>query len=111
MSPEKPLSQVRQDYARSWARIEPYLPTNLSEHYRNFVRDYFRDQLRIVKGCPTKAGRILSGLDNRAGFTTFEWQNQPLLAAIDFAVRGSSNRRDPDTKQPIEPAFRINHDK
>ena len=101
------LAEAKQLYARSWADIALRLPEDFNPHYEDFARTYFRGQLRIAKGQRRKAGRILRGLDERTGYKEFEKKNQPLLAAIDIAVRGSSSWQD-DLKRPIKPLFRLN---
>ena len=106
--PEEETSLVKEknSYVRHWSMIVSELPEDFSPHYLGFVRDYFRGQLRIARGQRKKAKRIIDGLVKRTGFVEFEDQNQPLFAAIDIVVRGSTNRRDFKGKQ-IEPAFRI----
>lgn len=93
-------------YVRHWTRIEAELPEDFNRHHIKFVKDYFRAQLRIAQGRNKKARRILTGLVDRTGYKEFEKANRPILAAIDIAVRGSSNWED-ELKRKVEPAFRI----
>lgn len=106
--PEEKTSLVKEknSYVRHWTMIVSELPEDFSPHYLGFVRDYFRGQLRIARGQRKKAKRIIDGLVKRTGFVEFEDQNQPLFAAIDIAVRGSTNRKN-FKGDPVEPSFTI----
>ena len=97
------LSDAKSQYVKSWADISSRLPDNLNPHYKKFIRDYFRAQLRLQIGQNVKARRIFSGLDKRVGFREFEDKHQPLLAAIDIAVRGT-------TFNKVAPSFAIEED-
>ena len=88
------VTEAKKGYAGCWVEVESQLPENLNPHHKAFVRDYFRAQLRISRGQKTKASRIFKGLDKRAGYLEFEDANQPLLSAIDVAVRGNTHRKD-----------------
>lgn len=105
-SKKRLLKEERNTYVRYWSQISSELPDNFDPHHVGFVRDYFRAQLRIAKGKKRKARRILDGLVKRTGYKEFEDNNRPILAAIDIAVRGSTNWED-DYRRKIEPAFRI----
>jgi len=101
-----PLAEERDSYVRRWSQISSELPEDFSRHHINFARDYFRAQLRIARGQKKKARRILNGLVDRTGYKEFEKENRPILAAIDYAVRGTSHWED-DLRKKVEPAFRI----
>lgn len=108
MGPET-LSEHKRLYSHSWADVSSYLPEDLDPNFKKFVRDYYRAQLRIANGAHKKAKRILDGLDKRHGFREFEMKNQPLLTAIEMAVRGNSTRVDPMTGEKVKPLFTVNH--
>lgn len=98
--PATSLTESRNHYVRSWATIAVRLPNDLTPGQEKFVKGYFRAQLRLAQGKPTKAGRIFKGLESNQDYSGFEEENQDLLAAIDLAVRG-------ETRWDVEPAFRI----
>ncbi len=75
---------------------------------RNVLKSYYRAQLRIARGQKTRARKILNGLDDNQIFINLEEEHPDLLAAIDIAVRGSTNHRD-FKGDPIKPLFRLNH--
>ncbi len=100
------FSEAKNHYVRCWSDIASHLPNDFKPRYNDFVRGYFRAQLRVAKGQRVRAREIFKGLDRRRGFKEFEKDNQSLLAAIDIVVTGKSNRSD-DLKRPIEPLFRI----
>ncbi len=93
-------SEDKKVWVNSWAQINIHLPENFDPHNRKFLRGYFRAQLRIARGQMVKAGRIMDGLDVKPGFREFEDENGALLAAVDIAVRGKTNRN-------IEPLFHL----
>ena len=98
------FAEAKKELARNWAMISACIPEDLDPHYKNFVRGYFRAQVRIEAGDKKRGRRILEGLDKITGFKEFEDSNQELLAAIDIAVRGRTNRVD-EIDNPIEPLF------
>jgi hypothetical protein len=97
----KNVEEARRVYAKSWADIKIQLPKDFSPHNIGFVRDYFRVQLRIARGQKVRAKELMSGLVKRTGFEEFESSNESILAAIDIAVRGSTNR------DGVKPAFKL----
>lgn len=101
------LEETRRGYAKSWAEIKGHLSEDFNKHHLGFVRDYFRVQLRIAKGQKVRAKEIMNGLVKRTGFEEFEMNNEPILAAVNIAVRGSTNRKELNGK-PIKPAFTLN---
>jgi len=100
------LGITKERLAKHWSDINLQLPEEFNPHYRSFIRDYFRAQLRIEEGNRKKASRILSGLDKRPGFTQFEFKNEQVLAAIDIAVHGSTKRVD-ELGEPLKPSFKV----
>ncbi len=98
------FKEAKKELTRSWAVLSTYIPENLNPHYKKFVRDYFRAQVRIETNNKKKARRILDGLESRTGYSEFEAKHENLLAAIDIAVRGQTNRVD-EIGKPIEPLF------
>lgn len=104
------LQETKHSFVRSWADISSKIPPEIHKGMENLLKDYFRAQLRIAKGQKKRAAAILKGLDKKTGFLEFEESNQPLFAAIDFAVNGRSNRRD-ELGEQIEPLFRLNSTK
>lgn len=80
----------------------------LTEGRENVLEGYYRAQLRIARGKTTKAHNILRSLDKNVIYQRLEEEHGDLLAAIDIAVRGKSNRRN-FKGDPIEPLFRLNH--
>ncbi|KKQ50612.1 MAG: hypothetical protein US95_C0001G0006 [Candidatus Woesebacteria bacterium GW2011_GWB1_38_5] len=96
------LQKTKSCYIKSWSEISSKLPDSIDADYGNFIRDYFRAQLRLAQGKRVKAGRIFHSLDKRTGFAEFEASNEPLLAAIDIAVRGETKRTE------VIPKFEIN---
>lgn len=80
--------------------IESRLPDGIDPQYLAFLKGYFRAQLRVAKRQTGRAKEIFDNLDGKEGYKEFTTNNQPLLAAIDLAVRGENRRK-------IEPAFVI----
>lgn len=81
------------DEEKRWSEISSKLPGNLSQQDQDFVEEYFRAQVMIAQGLKEEARRIFEELEKR-GFRKFEDKYPGLLAAVDLAVRGSTNRRD-----------------
>jgi len=79
-------------HVRSWAQMDGQL-TEINPHDRKFARAYFKSQVFIVEGRPTKAKRLFRLLDKMTGFRDFEDKNEGLLRSIDIAVRGETTRR------------------
>lgn len=102
------IQEVKTLLTSSWAEIAAHLPRDFNRHHKDFVRTYFRVQVRIAKGQKKRAREIFRGLEKKTGYNEFEEVNKPLLAAIDVAVRGSSNWVD-ESRKPIQPLFRLNH--
>ncbi len=92
------LREIRTNWVLSWSDIRSRLPADFNPHHVRFLRDYFRAQLRIKRGQRTKAQRIFDGLEKRIGYPEFEDMQREWLAAVDVAVRGTTNR-------DIPPAF------
>ncbi|MEK7188843.1 MAG: hypothetical protein AAB685_03260 [Patescibacteria group bacterium] len=97
--------EAKNSLVRSRAEISAKIPDEIDKGMRNLLMDYFRAQLRIAKGQKTRAREILKGLDKKPGFLDFEKNNEPLFAAIDFAVHGRTNRQD-ELGRPIKPLFK-----
>lgn len=74
----------------------------------NVLKSYYRAQLRIARGQKIRAKEILNGLNDKQIFIDLEEKNPDLLAAIDIAVKKTTNRRN-FKGDPIEPLFRLNH--
>lgn len=92
-----------------WSLIIDHIPAHLLIEGRgNLLKDYYRAQLRIARGQKIRAKGILGGLIKDKIFLSLEEQHEDLLAAIDFAARGGSNRRN-FKGEPVEPLFRLNH--
>ena len=91
--PSNNVFEARKGKVRSWSELSSYLSEDINPHDAKFIRTYFRAQLRIAEGRNKKAGEIFRGLDKKVGFKDFEEANNPLLAAIDIVVRGSTNRK------------------
>ncbi|OGM04465.1 hypothetical protein A2129_01445 [Candidatus Woesebacteria bacterium GWC1_42_13] len=102
------IQEVKTLLVSSWAEIAAHLPADFNRHHVGFARDYFRVQLRLAKGQKKRAREIFRGLEKRNGYNEFETTNKRLLAAIDLAVRGSTNWVD-ESRQPVDPLFRLNH--
>ncbi len=100
MTIEGTYSEQKKAWVNNWGQIDGHLPEDFNSHYEEFVWQYFRAQLRIARGQMVKAGRIMDDLDGQPGFREFEEKNESLLAAIEIAVRGKTNRR-------VEPLFRL----
>ena len=100
---ESEIGKARHEVFACWFQIVSHLPEDFDPHHKKFVKQYFRAQLRISRDQKTKAARILSGLQKKVGFLDFEEENESLLAAVDLAVRGSTNRKN------VEPLFKINN--
>lgn len=101
-----PIGETKQRLAKHWSDITLHLSDEYNPHYKSFIRDYFRAQVRIEEGNRKKAGRILSGLDKRPGYMEFEAKNEHLLAAIDIAVHGNTNRVN-ELGEPVKPSFEV----
>lgn len=95
--------EKRKGQVKSWSDLSSYIPKEVKPEHIDFLRTYFRAQLRISEGRVDKAGTIINGLVKRPGFSDYEKQNQQLFAAIDVVVRGSTNRQLKDKN----PAFRV----
>ena len=80
----------------------------LREGREGVLESYYRAQLRIKREKIRKAGKILKSLDKNEIYQRLEEEHGDLLAAIDIAVRGKTNRRN-FKGEPIEPLFRLNH--
>jgi hypothetical protein len=104
----KSLKDEARLYAKGLSDISSKIPQDVLRENENFIKTYFRAQLRIAKGQNTRAKEILNGLDKKTGFLKFEEKNEPLLAAIDIAVRKTTNRKD-ERRNPIEPLFRLDN--
>ena len=76
----------------SWPEMAGQLQ-EIDPHCRRFARAYFKSQVFIVEGRPTKAKRLFRLLDKMTGFRDFEDKNEGLLRSIDIAVRGETTRR------------------
>lgn len=105
------LSEARTLYVTGWADIASRLPEDLSPEDVSYARTYFRAQLRLARGQKRKARRIFEGLrktpEQEKRYNSFEDRNLSLLAAIDIAVRGTTNIRDASNNQ-IVPLFKLN---
>lgn len=95
------LHEARQHYAQSWSEINYHLGDLVSSEQRNFIRSYFRAQLRVARGQVNKAQRIFEGLDKNWDYARFEdtRDGQSILAAVDLAVKGKTNWKE------VQPAF------
>ncbi len=107
MSPESKINQSvfpegRKGCVGNWGEMSSYLPS-MREGVENLTRAYFRGQKLVSEGKMKKARRYFRLLDKLTGFPEFEADNQPLLTAVDLAVRGATNRKG------IKPALRCNH--
>lgn len=102
MTLERGEFRKAREQINSWAYIAIKLPEDFNPHYRRFLRDYFRAQLRVAQGNKIRARRIFEGLEKRAGYREFEEKCESYLAAVDLAVKGS-------TRWHARPAFTINH--
>lgn len=100
------LNKEKQLYTRNLSEILSKVPEEIKKDHKSFISSYFRAQLRIAKGQRKRAAEILNGLDRKTGFAEFEEEHASLLAAIDIAVRGSSNRKD-SLGEPLTPLFRL----
>lgn len=109
MSEEHLLGQTnnsvekRKGQVKSWSDLKFYIPEDVKPEQVNFLKTYFRVQLRISEGRREKAKEIMNGLAKKTGFLDFERKNSQLFAAIDIVVRGSTNRLLGDEK----PAFKV----
>jgi hypothetical protein len=97
------LIEVKHRYVTFWSEIDSKLPEGIDPADKNFAKGYFRGQLRLALGKKVKAGKIFHSLEKQVGYLDFEKENEPLLAAIDLAVRGETRRTD------VEPLFRMNN--
>lgn len=94
------LEETRNHFVKSWSQISSKFK-DVNPHHRQFLRDYFRAQLRFAQGKTTKGRRIMEGLVKRVGYEEFEENNLPLLASIDLFVKGETRLWD------VEPAWDV----
>ena len=82
------------------------LPDDLTPGEEKFALGYLRAQLRVTQGRRVRAQRIFDSLEKQPDYIAFEARNDSLLAAIDIAVRGNTNRKDWRDK-PVKPLFTL----
>ncbi|HJX46173.1 MAG TPA: hypothetical protein VJ399_03345 [Patescibacteria group bacterium] len=94
-SSEKPHREDRIGKVRGWGDMRHILDSKICPDNERFLHVYFRSQLFIAEGKPTKAKRLFNLLSHWTGFDKFEEnpKNQEALSLIDLAVRGDTNRR------------------
>ena len=92
--------QIVDGYRHRWSEVTSHLPEDFNPHHRQFLRDYFRAQVRIAAGQKVRAAEIFNGLTKKTGYTDFENSERHLLAAIDLMVRG-------ENRWGVEPAWEV----
>lgn len=89
MSPENSGGRIRS----KWGAIIGNIPKEFLEgEGEKVLRSYYFAQLRIGRGGTKRAERILHALDKNPLYNEFEENHQDLLAALDIAARGKTNR-------------------
>ena len=101
----------------SWSLLAVRLPKKYTDkehpeynpHIKKFIRSYFEIQAEYKRNPddPVRARRAMRGLEKRTGFLEFERTHQSLLAGIEIAVRGFTNRKIDEDGILIEPEFII----
>ena len=99
--------EKRKGQVRNWSELKSYIPQEVKPEHLDFLRTYFRVQLRIALGRKEKAKEMIEGLLKREGFREFEERNEPLFAAIDMVVRGETGRA--NYLKQEKPAFKVNY--
>lgn len=83
---------------RLFVQISQNIPDEVLRKHGKLLKAYFKAQVRIKNGQLKKASRLLGHLDRCHGLLEFEKdeQNRKILADIDIAVRGKTNRSEID---------------
>ncbi|MFC1625444.1 hypothetical protein ACFL1Q_00175 [Patescibacteria group bacterium] len=84
----------------NWGVVESLLPAEVDEKQKGWLKSYFNAQIAVADKKFERAYRIFHKLDNTEGFNDFEVENESLFAAIDIAVRKTTNR-------DVEPSFKL----
>ena len=81
---------------KSWPDMKTVLPMERVRELRaeRLLEGYFRSQLFLSRGKKVKAGRLLKCLDRYPEFRKLEDEHEDLFKAIDYAVKGNTNRID-----------------
>lgn len=106
MTPEHKISKEIDLFSPSWNEIAVLLPDSLNPGEDRLLRGYYDVQKKITLKQKESAKKKMNSLLKMTGYEEFEAKNDNLFAAIDIAVRGSTNRLNGD-KKPIEPLFRL----
>lgn len=90
---EKNTSEIpeeRMGEVRDWGEMSHYLPDDINPHDRRYLRAYFRSQIFIADGKPTKARRLFRRLSNWTGYDEFEEKESSIemLRTVDMGVKG-----------------------
>jgi len=88
-SPEESMGKVN-----NWSDMKSILPMEDVNKLRaeKLLRGYFRSQLLLSRGKKVKAERLIRCLDRYPEFRKLEDEHEYLFKAIDYAVKGSTNR-------------------
>jgi hypothetical protein len=88
------IPEERHGKVHGFGEMEGFFPDSLGEGEMNFLKEYFRVQIKIQKGRRKRAKEKMDGLADKTGWNEFEEQNKELLAMIDIAVRGETRQFD-----------------
>lgn len=98
---KKLLSMIPEDRkgkVKDFSEMKSFLPNSLREGELNFIKSYFRVQLRVSEGRRKKATEMYRGLEKKTGWEDFAKDRVDLLVLVDLAARG-------ETKEFYEPVF------
>ena len=88
------IPEGRHGKVHGFGEMRGFFPDSLGEGEMNFLKEYFRVQIKIQEGKRKRAKEKMDGLAKRTGWNEFEEQNKELLAMIDIAVRGETRQFD-----------------
>lgn len=84
-----PFEEVAAGY---WEKIDPKLPTYLTDQQRTWLKNYLQSQVAVkLKDFP-ETRKILTMLDGQEGFLEFEDRHPEYFATMDVIARGKTNR-------------------
>lgn len=85
----KPFEEIAAGY---WQKVEPKLPTHLTEQQKIWLKNYLQAQVAYSLKDTNAAYKILGRLDGEEGFGLFEERRPEYFAAMEMVARKKTNR-------------------